>query len=40
MSEKSINFDDEKVNKSNFGKSKKLFKVNAIDVNKILPSKK
>ena len=40
MSGKSINFDDEKINKSNFYKSKKLFDLNDIDVNKILVSKK
>ena len=40
MSGKSINFDDKKVNKSNFCKNKKLFNVNDIDGNKILVSKK
>ena len=40
MSEKSINFDDKKINKSNFYKNKKLFGLNDIDVNKILVSKK
>ena len=40
MSGKSINFDDKKINKSNFYKNKNLFKLNAIDVNKILVSKK
>ena len=40
MSEKSINFDDKKINKSNFYKNKKLFNLNDIDVNKILVSKK
>ena len=40
MSEKSINFDDKKVNKSSFYKNKKLFSLNDIDVNKILVSKK
>ena len=40
MSEKSINFDDKKINKSNFYKNKKLFNLNEIDVNKILVSKK
>ena len=39
MSGKSINFDDEKINKSSFYKSKKLFKIDNIDVNKILVSK-
>ena len=40
MSGKSINFNDKKINKSNFYKSKKLFSLNYIDVNKILVSKK
>ena len=40
MSKKSINFDDKKINKSNFYKNKKLFKIDDIDVNKILVSKK
>ena len=40
MSGKSINFDDKKVNKSNFYKNKELFDLNDIDVNKILVSKK
>ena len=40
MSGKSINFDDKKINKSNFYKNKKLFKIGYIDVNKILVSKK
>ena len=40
MSEKSINFDDKKINKSSFYKNKKLFSLNDIDVNKILVSKK
>ena len=40
MSGKSINFDDKKINKSNFYKNKKLFDLNDIDVNKILVSKK
>ena len=40
MSGKSINFDDKKINKSNFYKNKKLFSLNDIDVNKILVSKK
>ena len=40
MSGKSINFDDKKINKSSFYKNKKLFGLNAIDVNKILVSKK
>ena len=40
MSGKSIDFDDKKVNESNFYKNKKLFNLNDIDVNKILVSKK
>ena len=40
MGGKSINFDDKKINKSNFYKNKKLFSLNDIDVNKILVSKK
>ena len=40
MAGKSINFDDKKINKSNFYKNKKLFNLNDIDVNKILASKK
>ena len=40
MSGKSINFDDKKINESNFYKNKKLFNLNDIDVNKILVSKK
>ena len=37
---KSINFDDKKINKSNFYKNKKLFNIHALDVNKILVSKR
>ena len=40
MSGKSINFDDNKINKSNFYKNKKLFNRHDLDVNKILVSKK
>ena len=40
MSEKSIKFRDEKVNKRSFYKNKKTFKVEDIDINKILVSKK
>ena len=40
MSGKSINFNDKKINKSNFYKNKKLFGLNDIDVNKIFVSKK
>ena len=39
MSGKSINFDYKKINKSNFGKKKRLFNLNDIDANKILVSK-
>ena len=40
MSGKSINFEDIKINTSNFYKNKKLFKIDDIDINKILVSKK
>ena len=40
MSGKSINFGDKKINKSNFYKDKKLFKIEDIDISKILVSKK
>ena len=40
MSGKSINFDDKKINKSNFYKNKKLFSINDLDVNKIIVCKK
>ena len=40
MSGKSINFDDEKISKTNFYKNKKLFNIHDLDVNKILVSKK
>ena len=40
MSGKSINFDDKKINKSNFYKNKKIFNIYDLDVNKILVSKK
>ena len=40
MSGTSINFDDKKINKSNFYKNKKLFNLNDIDANKLLVSKK
>ena len=33
MSPNNINFDDKKLNKSNFHKNKKLFKIYGIDVN-------
>ena len=38
MSGKNTNFDDRKINKSNFDKSKKLSKIDEIDVDKILVS--
>ena len=40
MSGKSINFENNKINKSNFYKNKKILKMYDIDVNKILVSKK
>ena len=40
MSGKNINFEDKRINKSNFYKSKKLFNIHDLDVNKILVSKK
>ena len=40
MSVKSTKLGDEKVNKSNFYKNKKPFKVEDIDISKILVSKK
>ena len=40
MSGNSINFEDKIINKSNFYKNKKLFKIDDIDINKILVSKK
>ena len=40
MSEKSIIFNNKKVSKSNFYRNKKLFKIDDVDVNKILLSKK
>ena len=39
MSGKSINFEDKKINKSNFYINKKLFNIHDLDVNKILVSK-
>ena len=39
MSEKNINFGDKKIKKSDFYKNKKAFKIDGIDVNKILVSK-
>ena len=40
MSGKSIIFNNKKIKKSKFYKNKKLFKIDDIDVNKILVSKK
>ena len=40
MSGKSINFDNNKIKKSEFYKSKKVFQIDGVDVNKILDSKK
>ena len=40
MSGRTINFEDKKINKSNFYKNKKLFKIKEIDADKILVSKK
>ena len=40
MSEKSVSFGDKKINESNFYKNKELFKIDDIDVNKILVSEK
>ena len=40
MSRKSISFEDKKINKSNFYNNKKLFKIEEIDINKILVTKK
>ena len=39
MSEKNIKFEDKKVDKRSFYKNKKLFKMEDIDINKILVSK-
>ena len=40
MSERNINFNDKKINKSNFCKNRNVFKIHGIDVNKILVSKR
>ena len=40
MRGESINFDDKKIEKSDFYKNKKVFNIDDIDVNKILFSKK
>ena len=39
MNGESINFDDKKINESNFYENKKLFSIHDLDVNKILVSK-
>ena len=39
MSGKNINFEDKKIKKQDFHKNKKAFKIDDIDVNKILVSK-
>ena len=36
MSGKNINFEDKKIDKSNFYRNKKLFKIEDIDINNIL----
>ena len=40
MSRSSINFNNKKIQKSNFYKNKKIFNISDIDINKILVSKK
>ena len=40
MSGKSVNFGDKRANKSNFYKNRKLFKIDNIDADKILVSRK
>ena len=40
MSGKNISFDDKKINKSNFYRNKRLFKIDDNDINKILVSRK
>lgn len=40
MSEKNIIFNEKKISNSNFYKNKKLYKIDGIDVNKILYFKK
>ena len=40
MSSRNINFDDKKIKKSEFYKSKKVTSIDDVDVNKILVSKK
>ena len=40
MSGKNINFDEKRINISNFYENKKIFKIDGIDVNKILVPQK
>ena len=40
MSRKTVNVDDKKINRSNLYKNKKTFKIDDINTNKILVSKK
>ena len=40
MSGRNINFEDKKIKKNNFYKNKKVFKVDEIDVDKMLVSKR
>ena len=40
MSGKRINFEDKKINESNFYKNKQLFRIHDIDITKILVSKR
>ena len=40
MTGENINFDDKKIEKSDFYKNKKIFNIDDIDVNKILVSEK
>ena len=40
MSGKTINFNDKKVRKNNFYKNKKIYKIEDIDINNVLVSKK
>ena len=40
MSGKNISFDEKRINISNFYENKKIFKIDGIDVNKILVPKK
>ena len=40
MSGKTINFNDKKVRKNNFYRNKKIYKIEDIDINNVLVSKK